>query len=53
MGWQQSTENTIQTDLDCRPCSIFGQKACRRGDYACMNSIRPTTIVEKINTFIK
>ena len=53
MGWQQSTENTIQTDLDCRPCSIFGQKACRRGDYACMNSIRPATIVEKINTFIK
>ena len=52
MGWNQSEQNAIQLDLDCRPCSIFGQKNCRRGDYACLYQIRPTTIVEKINTFI-
>lgn len=23
-------------ELDCRPCSAFGAKACFRGDYACM-----------------
>jgi len=51
MGWGQSEANAIQTELDCRPCSIFGQKACRRGDYACMHMIKPTTIVEKINSF--
>ena len=52
MGWNQAPENTIQTDLDCRPCSIFGQKACRRGDHACMNRIAPETIVEHINRIL-
>ncbi len=52
MGWQQSEQDIIQVDLDCRPCSIFGQKNCRRGDYACLNLIKPETIVEKINSYI-
>jgi ADP-heptose:LPS heptosyltransferase len=53
LGWGQKEENIIQTDLDCRPCSIFGQKPCRRGDYACLYGIRPETIVEKINTLLQ
>ena len=48
MGWNQGTENAIQVPLYCRPCSIYGQKPCRRGDYACMNRIAPSTIVEHI-----
>ena len=52
MGWGQREENAIQVDMDCRPCSIFGNKPCRRGDYACLNSIAPTTIVEKIENII-
>lgn len=52
MGWGQSPDNAIQVDLDCRPCSIYGQKPCRRGDYACLNMIKPETIVEKINTLL-
>ena len=47
LGWGQTEDNIIQTDLECRPCSIFGQKPCRRGDYACMNNIAPKTIIEK------
>ena len=52
MGWNQSKDNAIQADLDCRPCSIFGQKPCKRGDYACLNLIKPETIVEKINSLL-
>ena len=53
MGWNQPAENAIQIDqLDCRPCSIFGQKPCRRGDYACLNRIAPKQIVERIATII-
>ena len=48
LGWGQTTENIVQIDLECRPCSIFGQKPCHRGDYACMNRIAPETIVEKV-----
>ena len=52
MGWNQGSENAIQIPLNCRPCSIFGQKACRRGDYACMNRIAPETIVERIGQIL-
>ena len=53
MGWNQTKDNAVQADLDCRPCSIFGQKPCKRGDYACMNMIKPETVVEKINTLLQ
>ncbi len=52
MGWGQKEENAIQVNLYCRPCSIFGQKSCQRGDYACMNMIRPETITERVNTIL-
>ena len=52
MGWGQSLDNAIQLDMDCRPCSIFGQKPCRLGDYPCLNNIKPETVVEKINTLL-
>ena len=49
MGWGQQLQNAVQVDLDCRPCSIFGNKTCQRGDYACLNQISPEQILEKIN----
>lgn len=52
LGFNQQSENIIQTDLDCRPCSIFGNKPCRRGDYACLNTIPPKRIVDRIKTLI-
>ena len=48
MGWGQKRENAICLDLECQPCSIFGQKPCRYGDYRCLNGIAPETIVERL-----
>lgn len=48
MGWNQSMQNVIQTDLPCRPCSIYGKTPCHRGDYACLTSIKPETVVKKL-----
>jgi ADP-heptose:LPS heptosyltransferase len=48
-GYHQTERLAIQTDLPCRPCSIFGKKPCYRGDYACMAQITPEEIVRKIN----
>ena len=48
MGWNQSEENAVQLDMACRPCSVYGNKPCLRGDYACMNDIRSEMIVAKI-----
>lgn len=47
-GYHQDPDNAIQIDLPCRPCSVFGQKPCFRGDWACMMQIRPEKIVEKV-----
>ena len=51
-GFKQSEENAIQINLECRPCSIFGNKPCQRGDYACLQNIPPERIVERITTLI-
>ena len=38
LGWKQREEDIVQSaELSCRPCSIFGNKPCHRGDYLCMN----------------
>lgn len=52
MGWQQPAENAIQADLACRPCSIFGNRPCRRGDLACMTMIQPEQITERIEQIL-
>ena len=51
-GWHQSEDNTIQLALDCRPCSVFGNKPCHRGDHLCMRAIKPRLIFEKINQYL-
>jgi ADP-heptose:LPS heptosyltransferase len=48
LGWKQLPTNAVQLDMPCRPCSVYGQKPCLRGDYACMNNISPEQIIEKI-----
>lgn len=52
MGWKQLPTNAVQVDLWCRPCSVYGQKPCWRGDYACLYEIRPEQIIEKIKAVI-
>lgn len=48
LGWGQSMDDCIQRhDLKCRPCSIYGNKPCLRGDMACMD-ISPETISCKV-----
>lgn len=49
-AWQQNDKkHIIETpDLPCRPCSIYGNKACKFGDLRCMNSITPETILNKV-----
>jgi ADP-heptose:LPS heptosyltransferase len=39
--------------LPCRPCSVFGNKPCHRGDFACMNQIEEKEIVKGIELGIR
>lgn len=52
-GWNQKEEDAIQdSTLNCRPCSVFGDKPCFRKDYACLNLITPHQIVAKVLSFL-
>jgi ADP-heptose:LPS heptosyltransferase len=37
-----------QTELACRPCTIFGTGTCKRGDLACLNWLTPRMVLEKL-----
>ena len=51
-GYRQSMDNAIQLALPCRPCSVFGDKPCLRGDWACMKGITPQMILDKVNQIL-
>lgn len=48
VGWGQKDSNILQADLPCRPCSIYGNKPCKRGDMECMHLISPESVIGKI-----
>lgn len=52
-GWRQKEEDIIQLPMTCRPCSVFGNKPCFRGDYLCLRGIQPQTILSGIEKYLK
>ena len=48
LGYRQHIENVVELPLDCRPCSIYGERACRFGDYRCMSRIEPAEIAKTV-----
>lgn len=38
----------LQLPMTCRPCSIFGNKPCHRGDYHCLRGIPPGLVVDNV-----
>ena len=52
MGYHQSMDNVVERhDLDCRPCSIYGENPCRHGDYRCLD-IDPERIVDRVKKIL-
>ena len=52
-GYNQDPANAVQIELDCRPCSVFGNVPCWRGDHACMEWLPPEMIVERVEEVLK
>jgi len=52
LGYGQSLSNCVQVDLACRPCSVYGNIPCYRGDFACMNQLSESRIIQKISEAI-
>ncbi|WP_110367506.1 glycosyltransferase family 9 protein [Chryseobacterium sp. CBTAP 102] len=50
LGFGQSEEDAVQVkDLSCRPCSVFGDKECYRGDWACLEEFNIQKVVDRVN----
>lgn len=52
-GYRQDPAHAVQADLPCRPCSVFGEKPCSRGDWACLACLAPETILQRIQTLLQ
>ena len=52
-GFNQDPLNAVQVNLSCRPCSVFGNTTCWRGDHACMEQITPSMVEEKLLKILK
>ena len=53
MGWRQNPADIVQADMPCRPCSIYGNKPCLRGDYLCMKNVSPEQIAERVELVLE
>lgn len=50
---EKSIVQVPASELTCRPCSVYGKETCYRGDFACLNSIKPEAIVEQVSARLK
>lgn len=51
-GFKQAESLNIQRDMQCRPCSVYGNKSCKFKDYPCLQ-IPPVEIEQKIIEFLR
>lgn len=52
-AFQQPTSHSIfipNTELSCRPCSIFGKGECQRKDLACLNQLQPQLVLDRLRS---
>lgn len=53
--WGQGAEAIVQVPVDvltCRPCSVFGNKPCWRGDLACLQDIPVDVVANRVLTML-
>lgn len=48
LGYGQSPEDVVSLEMDCRPCSAFGNKPCFKGTYECMKSIPCSSVSQAV-----
>jgi ADP-heptose:LPS heptosyltransferase len=54
-AWMQPEDHSIRIPIDelsCRPCTIYGKGECIRGDFACMNWLRPEIVFRKMDSIL-
>ena len=52
-AYRQPSNYNIQLDMDCRPCSIYGERDCKYGDYRCLARIAPEQVISQVMAAIE
>ena len=52
LGYGCDPRGVLQADMACRPCSVFGSKPCRYGDYRCLKAVTPAMIAERVRLLV-
>lgn len=52
-GFNQDLKHVIQVNLECRPCSVYGDLPCQREDYACLEMISEDLVVNRIHKVLE
>ena len=52
-GFGQPRNLALCANLPCQPCSAYGRKPCRHGDYRCLTAITPDDVMHKIESLGK
>lgn len=52
LGYGCDPEGVLQEEIKCRPCSTYGNKKCKYGDYHCIHAITPRMIVERVERIL-
>lgn len=53
LGYGCRPEWVIQTDMECRPCSTYGNKGCRFGTYACLHAINAEEVAARVESIVR
>ncbi len=49
LGYGCDPSDILEEDMPCRPCSVYGNRRCKYGDYRCLRAITPEIVVDKVD----
>ncbi len=52
LGFGADPRGILQENMECRPCSVFGAKPCRHGDWRCLTAITPAMVAERVGEIV-
>lgn len=52
LGYGCDPEGILEEDMPCRPCSVYGNRKCKYGDYRCLRAITPEMVADRVEAIL-